>query len=203
MLEKFKVQTKTIEVYDTCLTAESLIVKDNLKIYFDKFYNTPVFKNILYESDIFEVPSIGDVKLFSIEFFNNITEIINTYSSLGSHNAIISLWKAILGDDTIVEFVYRDNDGVFTNEVNITSQSTITGDIIDNDNNLLITEDLAIMQWINNRTGLNASELINLINYYIPAGVVIKWNFLLPQPIIQVLKNKYKQKKNKTTNGVI
>ena len=194
--EKFKVQTKTIEVYDTCLTAESKIVIDSLKSYFVNFYATDVFKNILYESDLFEIPTIDGVKFFALSFFDNITRILSTYSSLGSHNAIISLWKGILGDEAIIEFIYRDNDGVYTDEVNISTIATTQGDLLDAEGNQLITtteED--VLQWINNRTGLETNELIALVNYYIPAGIYIKWNFVTPPQTLKTTKTKSKRRK--------
>ena len=193
--EKFKVQTPTIIDYDKVFDTETSIMTNGLISYFNKFYDTEVFKNILYESDLFEIPTIDGVKFFALSFFDNIARILSTYSSLGSHNAIISLWRGILGDEAQIEFIYRDNDGIYTDEVNISTIATTSGDLLTADGEQLITtteED--VLQWINNRTGLQTNELIALVNYYIPAGIYIKWNFVAPSQLSTFKKITKKRK---------
>lgn len=176
--EKFKVQTKTIINYDKVFENESTIMLNNLKDYFKYFYNSDTFENIVYNSDLFETPAIDGVKIFTLDFYDNIVKVLSTYSTLGSHNSIISIWKGILGEDTIVEFVYRDDDNVYTDEINISANADVTGNITDSQDNPLITTNEAFIQWVANRTGLQVNELEQVFNYFIPAGIYIKCNFV-------------------------
>lgn len=180
--EKFKVSTKTIDNYNEVFDTEINLVADNLRLYFTNLYNSDAFERIVYESDLFETPVIEGVKIFSLDFYDNIVKVLSTYSTLGSHNSIIAIWKGILGEDTQVEFVYRDGDGVFTNEVNISANASSTGKITDVEDNPIITPSEDYIQWVINKTGLQVNELVAVFNYFLPAGVYIKCNFVTKTP---------------------
>ena len=177
-LEKFKIQTQTITNYNKVFEVETQLMIDALITYYNKFYNSNTFENIVYNSNLFETPTIDGVKIFSIDFYDNIVKVVSTYSTLGSHNAIISIWKGILGESTIVEFIYKDNDNVFTNEINISASADTVGNLTDTNGNKLITTDAEFVQWVINRTGLQINELEAIFNYFIPAGIYIKCNFI-------------------------
>jgi hypothetical protein len=189
-VELFKNQTPVVIAIDKIWKSEY----DTMKISFNKFFvdllETKYFADIVFDSKLFEFSESLDR-----EFFTNISLLLSSYKGIGSYEAIISIVRAILGQDASVEF---SNDG---KDIAIISVAKIESNIITHDfNNIIDTAENQIVS-IDNSLQAQRNTLIDLLYKFLPAG--IKYNISFVAPTLQVVNTKRRKNKNKTTIGVI
>lgn len=186
-VELFKNQTPVVIAMDKIWKAEY----DTMKVSFNKFFvdllETKYFADIVFDSKLFEFS-----ENFDREFFTNISLLLSSYKGIGSYEAIISIVRAILGQEADVEF---SNDG---KDISIISVAKIESNIITTEfNNVVDTADNQVVS-IDNRLQAQRNTLIDLLYRFLPAG--IKYNISFVAPTLQVAN--IKRRKNKTTIGI-
>jgi hypothetical protein len=158
--EIFKNTTEVVKAYNNLWAREFEKMEADLINYYNQLFITDVYKNIIFDAEVFEFS-----QNFDRASFDDINKLFSTYKSLGTYEAIIAVVKAFLGATAQVSF--SDNGQTITiTGVGVNSQNMTTV----NDENIVTPDGTPILT-VNNRLNLKFTELEYLIRLFLPAGI--------------------------------
>ena len=169
--EKFSNETEVVKTFDNIFAEDVKNVKDSIKSLTNQIKDSKYLSDLIFDSNLFEFS-----ELFAKDFFNNIYRVIESYSTLGTHEALIQFIGNIFGTGTTVSF---SSNATFDLILSITSPVVTGGNLITVDEDNIITEDGDNIVYSTNRLGYTQQQLIDLISKFIPIGIRYKIIFNL------------------------